>query len=169
MKDIKEQIITLFGEIDRPGTDRILTYLSESTYFTARCHSHHRFRGGLAKHSLGVYREMKAMNTGLPDESIRIVSLLHDLCTSHHPEYDHIGCHHHGSRSVDLIDELGFTLTEEERLAIEKHMHRVPWKKPGHPFNKKAQLWYYLHKCDHLNAEKEGSLSTASQTPPSVS
>lgn len=162
MNDIKEQIITLFGEIGRPGTDRVLTYLCESTYFTARCHSHHRFRGGLAMHSLGVYREMKAMNTGLSDESIRIVALLHDLCTSHHPDYDHIGRHHHGLRSVALIDELGFPLTEEERLAIGKHMHRVHRKKPGHSFNKKDQLWFSLNKCDHLNAEKEGKMLVTS-------
>lgn len=169
MKDIKEQIITLFGEIGRPGTDRVLTYLCESTYFTARCNSHHRFRGGLAMHSLGVYREMKAMNTGFPDESIRIVSFLHDLCTSHHPAYDHIGRHHHCARSVAIIDELGFPLTEEERLAIGKHLHPVRWKEKGHPFNKEAQLWNYLYKCDHLNAEKEGCLPNASHTPASSS
>ena len=152
--DIKEQIISLFSEIDRPGKDRVLTYLCQSTYFTTPCHSHHRFRGGLAMHSLGVYREMKAMNTGLPDESIRIVALLHDLCTSHHTAYDHIGRHHHGGRSVALLDQLGFPLTEKERLAIGSHLHQVRWKEAGHPFNKKAQLWNYLHMCDHLNAKK---------------
>ena len=118
MNDTKEQIISLFSEIDRPGKDRVLSYLCQSTYFTAKCHSHHRFRGGLAMHSLGVYREMKAMNTGLPDESLRIVALLHDLCTSHHADYNHIGRGHHGGRSLALIGELGFQLTEEEKMAI---------------------------------------------------
>ena len=154
MNDTKEQIISLFSEIDRPGKERVLSYLCQSTYFTAKCHSHHRFRGGLAMHSLGVYREMKALNTGFPDESLRIVALLHDLCTSHHADYNHIGRGHHGGRSLALIGELGFQLTEEEKMAIVKHMHPVHWKEAGHPFNEKAQLWNLLRKCDHLNAGK---------------
>ena len=58
--------------------------------------------------------------------------------------------------AVQAQNELGFPLTKEERSAIGKHLHEVRWKKKGHPFNKEAQLWNYLYKCDHLNAEKEG-------------
>ncbi len=56
VKKSKEEILALLQGINRTGIDNILKYLQESTYFTARCHSHHQFPGGLAVHSLGVLR-----------------------------------------------------------------------------------------------------------------
>ena len=74
IKKTKEDILALLQGINRPGIDNVIKYLKESSYFTARCHSHHQFRGGLAVHSLGVYNEFEKLNTGLPEDSIRIVS-----------------------------------------------------------------------------------------------
>ena len=91
---------------------------------------------------------MRAFAPYLPDESCRIVALLHDLCTTHLEGYDAIGYRHHGQRSVDLLDALGFDLHDEERQAICKHMHHVP---PS-DLNSETELWHFLHFCDHRNA-----------------
>lgn len=75
----KEEILSLLKEVDCPGIDKVIWYLNDSTYFRARCGSHHQFSGGLAVHSLGVYKEMKKLNLSLPEDSMRIVALLHDI------------------------------------------------------------------------------------------
>lgn len=144
----KQQILSLLGDVDREGMDRVIAYLEHSDYFTAHCHHHHRYKGGLADHSLGVYWTMRAFAPELPDESCRIVALLHDLCTTHLAEYDAIGYHHHGQRSVDLLEALGFDLHDDERLAIGHHMHNVPITE----HSSETDLWHFLHFCDRRNA-----------------
>ncbi len=149
---VKKDIIILLSEISRPGIDHVINYLNNSDFFSASCHSHHQFEGGLALHSLGVYKEIKKINPDIPDESIRIAALLHDLCSSHMRGYNHVGRGHHGLRSVLLIEKLGMKLERIEFKAICNHLHHVNWKKPGHPHNMESQLWYMVNKCDHIDA-----------------
>ena len=106
----KSEIISLLSDINREGIGNVIAYLEHSDYFSTHPYHHHRFEGGLAEHSLGVYWEMRAFAPDLPDESCRIVALFHDLCTTHLEGYDAIGYHHHGQRSVDLLDALGFVV-----------------------------------------------------------
>lgn len=146
----KSQIISLLSDINREGIGNVIAYLEHSDYFSAHCHHHHRYQGGLADHSLEVYWEMRAFAPDLPDESCRIVALLHDLCTTRLEGYDTIGYHQHGQRSVDLIDVLGLDLLDEELLAISHHMHYVP---PSN-LNAKTRLWHFLNFCDHRNANE---------------
>lgn len=146
----KQQVISLLSDINRKGMDNVIAYLERSDYFTTHCHHHHHYEGGLADHSLGVYWEMRASAPELPDESCRIVALLHDLCTTHLEEYDDIGHHRHGLRSVRLLEALGVTLSNEEHLAISKHMHHVPSAERG---LLSTALWYWLHHCDRRNAK----------------
>lgn len=146
----KTEIISLLSDVNRDGMGNVIAYLEHSDYFTARCHHHHRFKGGLAEHSLGVYWTMRAFAPDLPDESCRIVALFHDLCTSRLEGYDAIGYHHHGQRSVELLDALGFDLHDDERLAISRHMHHVPSSERS----SETELWYYLHLSDRKNANE---------------
>ena len=152
VKKSKEEILALLQGINRTGIDNILKYLQESTYFTARCHSHHQFRGGLAVHSLGVYKEFEQLNTGLPDDSIRIVSLLHDICKAHHPKYDHIGKSRHGYRSAKLLSALGLKFNIGEYYAIEKHMHRIKHTPTEGVYGIRDMIRHYLHQADHRDA-----------------
>lgn len=145
----KTEIISLLCDVNREGISNVIAYLQQSNYFTARCHHHHRYEGGLAEHSLQVYKEMRALAPDLPDESCRIVALFHDICTSRLPGYDAIAHHHHGQRSVDLLDVLGFELHDDERLAISRHMHHVPHSR----LSAETMLWHYLHLCDRKSAE----------------
>lgn len=145
---LKTIIISLLSDVNREGIGNVIAYLHQSNYFTAHCHHHHRHEGGLAEHSLGVYQEMRALAPELPDESCRIVALFHDICTSHLSGYDTVANHHHGQRSADLLDVLGFKLHDDERLAIIRHMHHVP----SSELSERTMLWYYLHLCDNNNA-----------------
>lgn len=144
----KTGIISLLSQVNREGMGNVIAYLFESNYFTAHCHHHHRYKGGLAEHSLGVYWEMRALAPLLPDESCRIVALLHDLCTTRLEGYDDIARHLHGQRSLALLDVLGLELHEDERLAICRHMHHVPLSEQS----ELTELWHYLHFCDRRNA-----------------
>lgn len=153
VKNSKEEIISLLKGINRPGIDNVISYLSQSTFFSARCHSHHVFKGGLAVHSLGVYKEFEKLNTGLPEDSIRIVSLLHDICKSHHPSYDHIGKGHHGYRSVLLLKALKLKFNIGEYYAIEKHMHRIKHTPAEGQYGIRDSIRHYLHQSDHRDAE----------------
>lgn len=153
VKQSKEEILDLLQGINRPGIDNTIKYLLESSYFTARCHSHHQFRGGLAVHSLGVYKEFEQLNTGLPEDSIRIVSLFHDICKAHHPQYDHIGKGRHGYRSVKLLNALGLKFNIGEYYAIEKHMHRIRHIPADGVYGIRDMIRHYLHQADHRDAD----------------
>lgn len=86
----------------------------------------------------------------LSEESCRIVALLHDLCTTHLEGYNEVERHHHGMRSVELLKALGFELTEDEWVAISRHMHHVP----SDELSEETKLWYYLHLCDKGSARQ---------------
>ncbi len=144
----KDKIIALLSDVNRKGIDKVIVYLLQSNYFTAHCHHHHRYEGGLADHSLSVYYEMRIVAPELSDESCRIVALLHDICTSHHDEYDYIAQHHHGVRSIDLLETLGLELQADESLAIRNHMHKVPYAE----LSEETKLWHFLHLCDKRSA-----------------
>ena len=102
----KEEFIELFKtHITRPGADALLDYLTNKCdFFTAPASAryHGAYEGGLCEHSLNVYhclkeyleRERVKELYGLEysDETIAIVSLLHDLCK--------IGCYQAGVRNV---------------------------------------------------------------------
>lgn len=153
VKQAQDEILALLQEVNRPGIVNVIRYLQESTFFKARCNSHHQFSGGLAIHSLGVYKEFEKLNSGLPEDSIRIISLLHDICKSHHPKYDNIGKGHHGLRSVLLLNALKLKFNVGEYYAIEKHMHRIKNAPSEGVYGIRDMLRHYIHQADHRDAE----------------
>jgi len=82
----KTHIIGELFAIQREGKDELIKFLQESDFFTAPASTkfHDADDGGLALHSWTVYRLLKHKNKflelGLPDDTIRITGLLHDLC-----------------------------------------------------------------------------------------
>lgn len=103
----KEKFIDIYNKfITREGADKLLEYLlsKSSDFFTApastRFHGSHE--GGLVEHSLNVYdclldylsrdRVKDVYKISCSDESIAIVSLLHDVCK--------ISCYKIGTRNV---------------------------------------------------------------------
>ena len=90
----KERFIEIYKEkIKRDGADKLLEYLLSPgcDFFTAPASSrfHLSCEGGLCEHSLNVYDCLvaylnsdmsKNLGFNYSEESIAIVSLLHDLC-----------------------------------------------------------------------------------------
>ena len=106
----------------REGVDRVVGYLRDSNFYTARCHTHHRFEGGLAAHSLEACRHALANAGGIPRDSVILGTLLHDVCTARSEAAAGIGGH--GRRSVRILSDVcGLRLSGEESDAIRLHMH----------------------------------------------
>ena len=152
----KDEFIEIYKEhIHREGADRLLEYLCSpsSDFFTAPASTrfHGSYAGGLVEHSVNVYDCLKDYMERLrvnelygltaSDETIAVVSLLHDLCkiNCYHEgtrnvkdkdgkwktvavyEYDDPMPYGHGEKSVYIIT--GFMrLTREEAFAIRYHM-----------------------------------------------
>ena len=152
----RERFIEIFkSKIKREGADRLLEFICSpsSDFFTAPASAryHSAYEGGLCEHSLNVYdclyeylnRPVAKEKYGLnySEESIAIVSLLHDLCkmnvykTSYRNakneqgqwervpyfEFDDTLPYGHGEKSVYMITPF-MKLTREEAFAIRYHM-----------------------------------------------
>ena len=153
----KERFIEIYTtKIKREGADKLLEYLLSpaSDFFTAPASArfHSSVEGGLVRHSLNVYdclvgylgsdHVKNDLHLEYTDESIAIVSLLHDLCKigvykkgfrnvkndatgqwERVPSYtfDDPLPYGHGEKSVYIVN--GFVrLTREEAMAIRWHM-----------------------------------------------
>ncbi len=131
--------------ITREGADRLLAWLDKTDFFTAPASTkyHSAVEGGLCAHSLNVYKAITNRFKGEhSDETLAIVSLLHDLCKAEFyktqlrnvkneqtgswekvPYYtiDDKFPFGHGEKSVFLIERF-MRLTIEEAIAIRWHM-----------------------------------------------
>ena len=156
VKDNKARFIEIFKtKITREGSDKLLQFLlsPHSDFFTAPASAkfHSSYEGGLCDHSINVYdclksylsaeRPKQIIETEYSDESIAIVSLLHDLCKIgiykkgfrnvkdekgawqrvDTFEYDDPMPYGHGEKSVYMITPF-MRLTREEAFAIRYHM-----------------------------------------------
>lgn len=125
IKKTKKQIFEILSDIGRPGMQSVIGFLETNpSYWTAMCHGHHHYKGGMADHALEVYNFMVNHNPlCIPSDSIAVAALFHDLgkASSAKGRGYHGG---HSERSVQKLDNLGLALTEDERTAIGKH-HKV--------------------------------------------
>ena len=179
---MKTQIIELLKATKRERIDKVIDYLNnKSDYFNAPASTafHGNYPGGLAEHSLNVYNvamrvkvamiEMKPeLADRIPDESIAIVALLHDLCKTNvykiekknrkingvWVETDAYGVDYskfplgHGEKSVIMLLSLGFALTRDEMLAIRWHM--AAWELPFQSAEAKSNLNEAKEQCPLL-------------------
>ena len=179
---MKKEIIELLKATERERIDRVIDYLeNKSDYFTAPASTafHGNYSGGLAEHSLNVYNvamkvksamvEIKPeLASRLSDESIVIVTLLHDLCKTNiykvekknrkvngtWIEMDAYGVDYsnfplgHGEKSVIMLLSLGFPLTRDEMLAIRWHM--TAWELAFQSAEAKSNLNVAKEQCPLL-------------------
>lgn len=147
----KERFLDLCERlISRPGIDSLLTWLKFDTdFFAAPASSrfHLAETGGLCKHSLYVYEELKRLIAAYPEiqtseETLAIIALFHDLCKVNFygvelrnrknefgqwEQYEVFTPNEqfkfggHGSKSVYLVMK-HMKLTDEEAVAINCHM-----------------------------------------------
>jgi hypothetical protein len=112
----KVKITNILRSTGRPGMEDVIRQLESSDFFTRGAGGHHNHVGGLAKHSLEVYRMMRLFAPFQPYDSKVIIGIFHDM-----GKIDKGGWH--PWRSVKLLGEWGLKLTDEEYTVIFKH-HR---------------------------------------------
>ncbi len=150
----KQQFIELYNtHITREGADKFLEYLMStgSDFFStpASTRFHGAYEGGLCEHSVNVYRCLKSyleradkeFSLHFSEESIALVSLLHDVCkiNCYKPgfrnvkddngvwqkvptfEFEDKLPYGHGEKSVYILSGY-MRLTREEAFAIRYHM-----------------------------------------------
>ncbi len=83
----KKIFIDLLKSTERQGVDSLLDYLeTKSDFYTAPASTkyHNNCIGGLLAHTLNVYENFKSLlslrEIEMPEDSIIIVALLHDIC-----------------------------------------------------------------------------------------
>ena len=88
---VKEEILEICRrDIHREGIEKVLSWLETSDFFTAPASTkyHGNFEGGLAQHSLYVYKELNKIlqcyGLSIEPETVAIVSLFHDICKVHY-------------------------------------------------------------------------------------
>lgn len=144
---MKDEIIELLKSTNREGMDKLIEFLEKSDFFKApastRFHGDHE--GGLAEHSFKVYEILKEKvafaKINIPEETIIISALLHDICKTNFYKIDYRNAKNslgvwekvpyytiedtipygHGEKSVMMLTEY-IKLTNEEKYAIRWHM-----------------------------------------------
>lgn len=148
----KEDFIKIYNStIKREGADKLLAFLESSDFFTAPASTrfHCAFEGGLASHSVNVYKRLlfnienefgSEWEKHYSHETIAICSLLHDLCKVSYYKKDYRNVkengqwvkkevyvreedlpYGHGEKSVYILQSF-LKLTREEAVAINFHM-----------------------------------------------
>ena len=146
---MKEEFLMLLKSINREGMDELINFIERSDFFKAPASTrfHGSYEGGLLEHSLNVYKILSEKVKNCPIElnvsqdSIIIISLLHDICKANFYKVDYRNAKNdlgvwekvpyytiddtipygHGEKSVMMISEY-IKLTVEEKYAIRWHM-----------------------------------------------
>ena len=153
---LKQRFLDIYKtNIKREGADKLLDYLlsPKSDFFTAPASTryHGSYEGGLLQHSLNVYdclrdymdrpRVKELYNLTADDETITLISLLHDICKVNFYKTDYRNAKNeqgvwekvpyyefhetlpygHGEKSVYIVSSY-MRLTREEAMAIRWHM-----------------------------------------------
>lgn len=175
---MKEKFIELLRSTKRDGIDELISFLEKTDFFKAPASTkfHGSHEEGLLEHSLKVYEilDYKAknnvLNLQISDDTIKIVSLLHDICKVNFYKVDYRNAKNslgewekvpyytvddlipygHGEKSVMMISEY-LKLTPEEKYSIRWHMG---YTEPKELYNtigaayKKYPLALLMHEAD---------------------
>ena len=182
MKQKQEETMQVFknyfAHINRPGAVDLLKWIESNGFFSAPASKRHHgsFPGGLAEHSINVYRRLLRLNDDeekrrqYPQydlETIAICGLLHDLCkidayrnipvpkgAAEQYEVTRSFPAGHGEKSVILILQF-MKLTKEEILAIRWHMGQYDFYARGGGYDldntfPQCKLAVMLHLADMM-------------------
>ena len=166
-----DECLALLRSTKRDKIEDLIHHITRMGYFEAPGSlKHHRFVGGLLSHSLEVYhkamhlREEKILEgispDQMPEESVIIAALLHDVCKAdvlrYSPEtqraYVCKSYNGHSERSVRQIGYSGFLLTDPEKEAILWHMggeRRCPDKA-------QRELYFMTHPLSDIIRRADG-------------
>ncbi len=147
----KEEFIRLLRSTERIGVESVIAHLDTTDFFTRGGGGHHTQEGGLVQHSLEVYRIMKTFAWFQNRNSKIVTAFFHDM-----GKIDYGGWH--TWRSVKLLREWGFEMTEQEYQAIFRH-HNLEFKYYKHALTRDLivadavstgwwKLWHKSPKAD---------------------
>ena len=170
LKQKTDECLALLRSTHRDKIEDLISHITRMGYFEAPGSlKHHRFEGGLVSHSLETYykalqlRERKIEEgfdlSEMPDDSLIISALMHDLCKADVLRFDKESrkayiCKDfrgHSERSVRQVGYSGFLLTPVERDAILWHMggqRRCPDKKKRVEYFKSHPLSDIIRRAD---------------------
>ena len=130
----KQEFISLLRTIKREGAriEELISKLENSDFFTAPASTkyHASYKGGLCQHCLNVYNNLMMLNSnkniGIDDDSIVIVSLLHDLSKMNFFEisyrnkkqYSEYGTKRDAGGNYDWVTEQSYSVIPEENRFI---------------------------------------------------
>ena len=174
LEEQKNKIIGLLKQTGRENIDKVVEWMEQNRFFEsfASISHHNAFYGGLATHSFEVYEEAVKLNAEreepLPEDSVVLCALLHDLCKANLYYYDkearsmkrrpEIAAQGHGIRSVRILKTCGLPLSREEELAIWWHMgeYEEPFDQPEvYASTKSIPLCNLIRHADHVAAAKK--------------
>lgn len=179
MLEKKEKFIELLKGTKREGIEELIAWLETTDFFTAPASTkyHGACEGGLLIHSLSVYAALNVLRTNLTnfndlnEDSVIIVSLLHDICKANcyvvdyrnvkvngewtkQPYYkfeEEFKFGGHGSKSMYLASKF-IKLTDEEAAAINTHMGSWDMSSYSNPSGvyENNLLAFALHMADEM-------------------
>lgn len=175
---MKEEFLGLLKSVNREGMDKLIEFIEKTDFFKAPASTrfHGAYEGGLLEHSMKVYEilvdkvKKSAIEINVPEETLIIVALLHDICKVNFYKVDYRNAKNafgewekvpyytvedtipygHGEKSVMMITEY-MKLTVEEKYCIRWHMG---FTEPKELYNtlgqafKKFPLALLLHEAD---------------------
>ncbi len=148
---MKEEFLNILEQVKRDGMEQLIAYLEKTDFYKAPASTrfHGNYEGGLLEHSLNVYKLLRIKLSeepyssllSVPEETIAIVSLLHDICKTSYYTVDYRNKKNedgvwvkepyytvndtipygHGEKSVMMISKF-IDLKAEEMYAIRWHM-----------------------------------------------
>ena len=130
----KNEFILLIRTIKREGAriEELISKLENSDFFTAPASTryHASYKGGLCQHCLNVYKNLMKLNEDknmqIPEESIIIVSLLHDISKMNYYEisyrnkkqYSDYGTKRDAGGNFDWVVEQSYEIIPKENRFI---------------------------------------------------
>lgn len=177
-EEIMQEYKKYFAYIQRPGTKSLLDWIESNGFFSAPASARHHgsFPGGLAVHSINVFKRLLRLNNLEEQrlqhpqydlETIAICGLLHDLCkidayvnipvpkgAAEQYEVTRSFPAGHGEKSIILILQY-MKLTKEEILAIRWHMGQYDFYAKGGGYDldnafHQCKLAVMLHLADMM-------------------
>jgi len=135
MENQKEAVINRLKQIDREGIDKLIEFMEKRKFFTGPGSTkyHNAFEGGLLQHSVNVAKLFGQLceqyKLDIPEDSIFLVDILHDLCKASlylgdEKPYKYngfVGRAGHAKLSINRISRF-IKLTEQEEKIIKYHM-----------------------------------------------
>lgn len=177
-EEIMQEYKNYFSYIRRPGAKSLLDWIERNGLFSAPASKRHHgsFPGGLAVHSINVFKRLLRLNNEEEQrlqepqydlETVAICGLLHDLCkidayvnipipkgAAEQYEVTRNFPAGHGEKSVILILQY-MKLTKEEILAIRWHMGQYDFYARGGGYDldnafRQCKLAVMLHLADMM-------------------